>query len=103
MGGKKNCGTTSVSCAAADVVVVRVLVRGEHRLTYGCRDWVDVIGICAPCTMVHNTLRVVRCLALRRVKGRFDEAAAGAGGLHQVSAFLMGSPRDDHRGIHGYP
>ena len=35
--------------------------------------------------------------------GGFDEAAVGYGGLQQVSANIMGSPRDDHRGIQGYP
>ena len=35
--------------------------------------------------------------------GEFDEAAVGNGGLQQVLAHLMGSPRDDHRGIQGYP
>ena len=32
-----------------------------------------------------------------------SKAAVGYGGLQQVSAHLMGSPRDDHRGIQGYP
>ena len=41
------------------------------------------------------------CLARRREMVKFEEAAAGCGGLQRVSAHQMGSHGVDHRGFQG--
>ena len=69
------------------------------RLTFGCRDRVDMIGFCAQRTIVHNILRVDSWYRRRYVPGctRVLSSAVSA-----VLSRIVGKGQTD-RCMHGWP